>query len=740
MKPCTVLCLLLLVSLSVAQVPSLIPKPARASLLSGTFRLDSGAKFSVEGARSSLPRVASKILALEDGDPASIRFRIDKTLQLGEEGYCLKVSSTGIAVEAAKDQGLLNGLQTLRQLLPADLEEGKPWTAEIPCLEIEDQPQFAWRGLHLDVSRHFFPKEFIKRYLDLMAMLKLNVFHWHLIDDGGWRLEIKKYPELTRRGAFRALMEPVWAQSEIRFPEPGSEPTYGGFYTQEDVREIVAYAWERNIQVVPEIEMPGHAQPVFWAYPQLACQDAPLEEFRTKTGNQRPNVFCAGNDYTFDFIADVLQEVSVLFPSRYIHIGGDEVDKFLWERCSKCQKRMADLGLGSTAELQSYFIRRVEDILAGLDRRLIGWDEILEGGLAPNATVMSWRGISGGIAAAKSGHDVVMSPTSHSYFDYSYQSISTETAFSFNPIPDELNDHEAKFVLGGQANVWTEWIEDPATVERMVFPRILGMSEALWRADPERDFDEFRLRMRDFFPRLDALAVNYFVPAPEVEYDAVIIDRPTEVKFLETPVPGGVIRYTLDGTEPTASSQAYGEPILVSQPCLVTGALFLPKGQKSTSVRVHCVALPPQPGAPLEQGLLMRSAKGRWSKLPDFDSVGASQPRRVESIGLFEFDDTEEFGLEFTGFLKVEREGVYTFAVTSDDGSVLDIAGARVVDHDGLHGPVEKSGKVFLRAGTYPIRIAMFEAGGGEVLEVAVSGPGMERQPLSTSMLWRVAG
>lgn len=664
----------------------------------------------------------------------AIRIKVSAEHRFGAEGYRLEVEPTGITIESSTDAGAFYAAQTLRQLLPPSLEQGK-WPHDgvlLPGLKITDEPKFKWRGLHLDVSRHFFDVAFVKRCLDMMALMKLNTFHWHLVDDGGWRVEIKKYPELTRRGAFRALMEPMWAQKELRFPEPGTEPTYGGFYTQDEVRDVVAYAAARHITVVPEIEMPGHTQPVAWCYPELMCEGGNEAAFRERTGNQRSNVYCAGKEETFGFIEDVLSEVLGLFPSSFIHIGGDEVDKFLWERCPRCQSRMASEGLKDTRELQSYFVKRVERWLAAKGRSLVGWDEILEGGLAPGATVMSWRGVSGGIEAAKSGHEVVMSPTSHCYFDYSYQAISTQTAFSFNPIPEDLSYLEGKYVLGGQANLWTEWIADNAKAEQMIFPRILGLTEALWNGSPDRNFEEFQGRLRHFLPRLDALGVNYYVPVPQAEFDAVVLDGSARVSFKEPPVAGGIIRYTLDGTLPTAKSPAYGAPIAVDRPLTVTAALFLSGGQKSDPVRVAVASRPASVPSSLEAGVMRRSTRAKFEKLPDFDKLRSTiDVARVPDLSLAEFDDTEEFALEFTGFLRIEKEGVYTLYSNSDDGSAIDICGARVVDNDGLHGPVEKSGRIRLKPGLYPIRILMFEAGGGDVLEVSIEGPGMAKTPLT---------
>ncbi len=401
---------------------------------------------------------------------------------LGEEGYELSVTPQGVTLRAPKPAGLFYGVQTLRQLL---LPGGKSF----PVVEIEDQPRFAWRGLMLDVCRHYFPLEFVLRLIDAMALHKLNVLHWHLTDDQGWRIEIKRYPRLAEVGSRRSASPfPADRHSQDGVP-------YGGFFTQEQVKQVVAYAAERFIRVVPEIEMPGHAMGALASYPELGCTGGPYQ-VRTFWGIEK-DVFCAGNEQVYTFLENVLDEVLDLFPSQFIHIGGDECPKERWETCPKCQEAIQKNGLQDPHELQSHFVRRIEAYLNRKGRRLIGWDEILEGGLAPNATVMSWRGISGGIQAAKEGHDVVMTPNSHCYLDY-YQAedrdaeppaiggfLPLETAYAFDPVPEGFSAEEAAHILGGQGNLWTEYIPDEAQASYMLFPRATALAEVFW-SDPKR--------------------------------------------------------------------------------------------------------------------------------------------------------------------------------------------------------------------------------------------------------------
>jgi hexosaminidase len=436
------------------------------------------------------------------------------------EGYTLDVSSKRILITGDDISGLFYGIQSLRQLLPVELEDAKKAKAlssvKIPAVYIRDYPLFSYRGMHLDVARHFFDVDFVKRYIDLMAMHKFNTFHWHLTEDQGWRIEIKKYPRLTEIGAWR---KETLIGHGARPPFEYDGIPYGGFYTQDQIKEVVAYAAARHVTVIPEIELPGHAIAALAAYPELGCTGGPYEVV-TRWGIFE-DAFCAGNEVTFEFFENVLSEVVELFPSQYIHIGGDECLKNRWKECPKCQERKATEGLADEHELQSYFIHRIEEFLLTKNRNIIGWDEILEGGLAPNATVMSWRGLQGGIEAARMGHDVIMTPVNYCYFDY-YQAdpetqplaiggyLTLKQVYSFNPIPAELNETEAKHVLGGQANVWTEYIKTPEHAEYMVFPRAVALSEILWSPRSKQDFDDFSSRLDVHKKRLDVLNVNYF--------------------------------------------------------------------------------------------------------------------------------------------------------------------------------------------------------------------------------------
>lgn len=485
------------------------------------------------------------------------------------EGYRLVVNGDGINLHASDDAGYFYGEQTLRQLMTPQ---------GIPYISINDAPRFPYRGFMLDVSRHFFPKEFVFKLLDGMSHYKLNTLHFHLTDGGGWRIQIDKYPELTQKAAFREkenLTE--WGSSGRRFLPEGTPDAYGGYYTKDDIRQILAYAASKHITVIPEIEMPGHSSEVFVAYPELCCAGEPY-----KGGD-----YCIGNEATFTFIENVLAEVIELFPSEYIHVGGDEASKRHWRTCPKCQARMKQEGLKSIDELQSYMIKRVDKFIQSKGRKLLGWDEIMEGGLASNATVMSWQSEAGGIAAARMGHDVVMVPTSYAYFDY-YQADPTTQPFaiggyvplkrvySFNPIPaDSLTASESKHILGFQANLWTEYVPTEAHAEYMIFPRLLAVAEVGWTPQEIRDWQEFKVRLNAQIPKLQQMDINTFQLSDDIDITMRVDTIRKEIKVMldaeKYPVE---IRYTTDGTMPTASSLIYDGDILVKDSAHIVAAIF----------------------------------------------------------------------------------------------------------------------------------------------------------------------
>ncbi|MFT5054928.1 MAG: hexosaminidase, partial [Oceanospirillaceae bacterium] len=439
-------------------------------------------------------------------------FQIDSTLSTNtDEWYMLGIQKHFILISARSTKGVMHGIQTLLQIIP---KNNGP--VSLPGLLIRDQPKFPHRGLLLDCSRHFWSVDVVKKYVDLLAYYKMNVLHWHLTEDQGWRVEIKKYPKLTEIGAWRT-------------EEDGSR--YGGFYTQEDIREIVAYATARHIDVIPEIELPGHSLAALASYPHLGCTDGPFEV--TPEWGVFKDVYCAGNDSTFMFLEEVLTEVMDMFPGEYIHIGGDESPKYRWEHCDKCQKRIADEGLHDEHELQSYFIKRIQTFLNKNNRKLIGWDEILEGGLAEGATVQSWRGMQGGIDAATSGNYAIMSPTSHCYLDYGLESIDLEKIYNFDPIPDSLDPSVSHRIIGGECNMWTEHVPTEENLDSKVFPRMMGLAEVLWTYDADRDYNEFSNRVEKHGAELERKGVNYGFSKIPISFETEIIDETIKVKVVK---------------------------------------------------------------------------------------------------------------------------------------------------------------------------------------------------------------
>lgn len=512
--------LLLMSSGIFSQKINIIPAPVKIRTEPGSFALsdktalilnDSGEKATADFLNDYLQRFYGfKLSIVPQAKDNYIRFNTLRFIKApeNEAHYTLKVTEQNISIEGDSYQGTFYGMQTLLQLLPVK----SPAPVRLACMFINDYPRFAYRGMHLDVSRHFFNVDFIKKYIDYLALHKMNTFHWHLTDDQGWRIEIKKYPNLTATAAYR--------NGTIigRYPGTGNDSIkYGGFYTQDEIRDVVQYAAKRYITIIPEIEMPGHSRAALAAYPELGCTGGPYEVQQTWGGFY--DVFCAGNEKTFTFLQDVLDEVIELFPSKYIHIGGDESPKIRWQKCPKCQKRIADNGLKDEHELQSYFIRRIEKYLNSKGRNIIGWDEILEGGLAPNATVMSWRGEKRGIEAANQNHRVIMTPENYLYFDHAqsrYEDSLTmgrytpvEEVYGYDPLPKELSPEKATYVYGSQANVWTEYISNERKVEYTVFPRMSALSEVLWSPKESRDWKDFESRLLYQFKRFDLWQANY---------------------------------------------------------------------------------------------------------------------------------------------------------------------------------------------------------------------------------------
>ena len=573
------------------------------------------------------------------------------------------------------------------QLLPVNFQT----EAKLAAMDITDAPRFPYRGMHLDVARHFLPIDFVKKYIDLMSQYKFNYFHWHLTDDQGWRIEIKKYPRLTEIGSRRK--ESV--KDRNLQPYVGDNTPVEGFYTQEQIKDVVAYAKARHITVIPEIELPGHSSAALAAYPELGCKENYQYKVQTTWGIFK-EVFCP-TEATFKFLEDVLAETIALFPdSPYIHIGGDEVLKDHWKESAFVQELKAKENLKDEHEVQSYFIRRMEKFINSKGKKIIGWDEILEGGLAPNATVMSWRGEKGGIEAAKSKHDVIMTPTDFVYFDYGqgdpqYEPlnignyVTLEKVYSYNPQPKELTDEEKRYILGAQGNVWTEYIKTPEKVEYMVFPRLLALAEVVWSPLEAKNYADFTRRLQYQFQRLDKQNVNYRIPAPAGLQNMILSDSEKATIDLKPSIAGGKIYYTTDGSEPNENARVYEKPFELSlkpdEKAEIKTVVVNEKGRKSVVYAATVVRREKLKAIELSEkkaGVDLQFYLGEFKSIKDFYAAKPVESRETKSVQLAQFAEKtnkfkEAFGADFSGYIYAPEDAIYEFQLETDDGAVLEI-------------------------------------------------------------------
>ncbi len=681
---------------------NVIPKPLSLVQNEGSFKVTKSTKFyaSTPEAKTIATFFASKIesstgydLAISEEEVSSnaIALLIDNSLEVNDEGYTLDATDKLVSIKAKTAKGLFYGMQTLMQLLPAEIESttvvnGIAWT--LPCVTIKDEPRFAYRGIMLDPCRHFIPVENIKKQLDVLALFKINQFHWHLTEDQGWRIEIKKYPKLTEIGSKRV---------------DGEGTEYSGFYTQEQIKEVVAYASERFINVIPEIELPGHALAAISAYPELSCKGDSLSP-RIIWGVEE-DVYCAGKEETFKFLEDVIAEVVTLFPGEYFHIGGDECPKVRWEKCPLCQKRMRENKLKNEHELQSYFVQRIEKVLASHGKKMIGWDEILEGGLAPSATVMSWRGEDGGIAAASMDHDVIMTPGSNGMYLDHYQGDSKiepvaiggytllEKTYSYNPVPDTLVGlGKSNFVKGVQGNIWSEYMYTTDLMEYRIYPRILAVAEIGWTPLEGKDYKDFERRIDNALVRLDCHGINYHIPQPEQPGGSINFVAFTDKATLEfkTTRPVKVV-YTTDGSEPTATSAVYSTPLEFNESATLKIRSVLPSGKMSP---VRTITVEKQTLAPAKEvaatkpGLKMKVTYGYFLESSKLESVTDWKESTIKD--LFEIRSVEktdesmrnvkQYAAVASGYVNIPEDGVYIF---SSDNEEVWIDGKLLINNGG---------------------------------------------------------
>lgn len=685
-------------------------------------------------------------LTIKKEKPATdyINLEIVSDIAVNNEGYLLDVTNEGVNIQAKTPQGLFYGMQTIMQLLPAEVESHIPvkniaWN--IPAVTIKDEPRFGYRGLHIDVCRHFASVDYLKKQMDVLSMFKINKFHWHLTDDQGWRIEIKKYPKLTEMGAVRT---------------EGEGNKYGPYYyTQDQIKEVVAYAKERFIEVIPEIELPGHAVAALHAYPEFSCTGEPIE-VRNIWG-VATDVFCAGNDSVFQFLEDVLTEVIPLFESDYIHIGGDECPKLRWEKCPKCQARIKELGLkgdkdhSAEERLQSYFVQRIEKFLVKNNKKMIGWDEILEGGLAPTATVMSWRGEDGGIASANMGHDVIMTPGGWMYLD-KYQgdskilpvtiggSLSLEKVYGYEPVPVKISEDKQHHILGAQMNNWNEYKYKESDMEHDIYPRIIALAELTWTPKEKKDYKDFERRIDNQRVRLDMHGINYYIPMPEQKgpyekifngTDSVEVSAPscdfvafTDQAKLEfkTTEPAKIV-YTTDGTEPVLDSPIYTEPLTFAENTTLKIRSILLSGKMSP---IRTITIEKQTYAPAvekeadaKSGLKAEYYKGYSRKVSELDGKTPTETEYVEAPhkskyrmqGYMELYADDFYSTVLTGYINIPEDGIYYFSSDNEfwiDGKLL-ISNEK--DNNGTARRFSRSDKsIALAKGAHSIKIVRMGA------------------------------
>ncbi|MGM9802914.1 MAG: family 20 glycosylhydrolase [Muribaculaceae bacterium] len=685
---------------------NIIPMPQELVAKQGSYTLKRGTVIAANSseAKTVAEFFAAKInqstgLGVTAGTSGDITLTIDPTLDLGEEGYTLCVGPKGVVAKAKTAHGVFYAMQTFLQLLPAEIESpsvvsGVEWTAPAVC--VKDRPRFGYRGIMLDPCRHFMPVENVKKYIDVLSLFKINRMHWHLTDDQGWRIEIKKYPKLNKIATSRV---------------DGEGTIHAGYYTQEQIKDIVKYAADRFITVVPELELPGHEMAAIAAYPKLSCKGEKSTP-RILWGVEDV-VMCPGKEDMFKFLQDVIDEMVPLFPSEYFHIGGDECPKSSWKECPKCQKRIKELGLTADAKhsaeekLQSYVIQRMEKYLATKGKKIIGWDEILEGGLAPSATVMSWRGEEGGIAAALMNHTVIMTPGGNGMYLDAYQGDAKiepvtigggtllSKTYSYNPVPDTLAVMgKQQFVLGVQGNTWSEYMYSEAKRDYMIFPRILAVAEIGWTELARKNYTDFERRINNAYVRLDGHGINYHIPLPEQpggSYNHVAFTDNVVLTFT-TSRPERMV-YTLDGSEPTAKSPEYIAPIAIDKTTTLKIATALPSGKLSTvrTINVEKQALAPAKKVSSTQpGLVMNVYDGMYLNVNDFEAAKApvKETRTIkESRELRSYVATSEsmrgvkqYAAIATGYVNIPEDGVYVFSSNLEE---VWIDGKRIIDNSG---------------------------------------------------------
>lgn len=715
--------------------PALIPYPADLQMRKGEFQLNSKTplvindqgQFSseIEYLQSLMTTAVGNVLPVETGS-SGIIINLDESIT-NPEAYKLDVTSKNITISAGNPAGCFLALQTLRQLLPVEIESGKTQSAiSIPALSISDAPAFGWRGMHLDVSRHFYTLEYLKKHIDRLSLYKFNKFHFHLTDDQGWRIEIKKYPELTSKGAWRTFNQhdsacikksaenPDFIIDPRFIKEENGKQVYGGFYTQEEIKDLIKYAEARHVEIIPEIDMPGHMFAATSVYPNLTATG------KIGWGDLFSVPLCPCNDEVYVFVEDVLSEIIDLFPSNYIHIGADEVDKSTWAASARCKELMKKEGLENVNQLQSYFVHRVQQFLTSKGKKTIGWDEVLEGGINSDMTIMYWRGWvkDAPLKAVQNGNNVIMTPTNPLYFDYLPNKGTLHNVYHMQVIPKGVSEQQASQILGAQANLWAEMIPSEKRAEFLMYPRMTALAERVWT---NKDlYESYCDRLLSHFLRWDQLGINYRLPdiqgfaQESVFTDKVMLD-------IKSPLDNMKIHYTMDGTLPSTESPILSNAIAIDKPVQVKFALFSPGGAKSEIYTINYRQV--EMGKPittplpdLQPGLQCDFFDGYFAGTKKIKPEPDKQFIVKNITFIPEEAQTKSFALRYTGYIDIPETGIYSFFFTCDDGGVLYIDDQQVIDNDGLHAPLEKSGQAALEKGLHPIRLDFVEGGGGYTL------------------------
>ena len=644
-----------------------------------------------------------------------------------EGSYSLNISSKAAVIKASSYEGIISGIASMHQLLPVDLVNlTSSSELKLPIAAIEDAPRLGWRGMMMDSSRHFWDVDEVKQFIDLMALYKLNKFHWHLTDDQGWRIEIKKYPLLTEKGAWREYNShdktcmnlakkednPDYNIPQDKTKEVDGKTLYGGYYTQDELHEIVAYAAQRSIDVIPEVDMPGHFLAAITQYPELACDGL------IGWGDTFSSPICPGKDATLEFCKDVYREVFEIFPYEFVHLGGDEVEKNNWEKCAQCQARIKAEGLKDEEALQAWFVREMESFFNANGKRLIGWDEVVADGLSEKAAIMWWRSWNPSAipTATAEGKNVINTMNVNLYFDYEQDSRTMGNLLAYDPILPELSDEQKNLILGVQANCWAEWIPTQNRLQYMTTPRILALSEIAW-VEPENilPIDEFYSSVIPQFHRFDAMRVNYRIPDLEGFYDInVFVDE--AVLDVTCALPNAIIRYTTDGSMPNAASALYEGPITITESTDFTFRTFRGNGTASDVFKTKYVKsefIEPAADAVAEnEGLQVKRYEYRGSTCAAIDEAEHTEDHIVETVSIPE-GVTGNIGLVITGYLDIPADDIYTFSILSDDGSTLKVHGDMVIDNDGAHSPQEVTAQIALKKGLHPIEVRYFDHNGG---------------------------